>query len=186
MMLSMCSDGNITSMSCSIRGHPLHPWAAKKTNAQSYYSNTFDNNSQGDWLFENNGANITGTVEGGSLKLVGGAKANSGFAYWAIVFQPQEEIPIGSRLVLRVKVKTEAVDGPGVYVVLRGDTDQPSAFFQSTQNKITINGSVDFTGHTVAQPYYPAAIKTLQVYFILDGKSSGTVEFDDVELVVLQ
>jgi hypothetical protein len=167
-------------------GTPAPAWAAKKTNAQSYYSTAFDNNSLGNWFFENNGANITGTVEDGTVKLSGGSNPSEGFAYWAISFNPDSDIPIGSRVVLKVKIRIDAVTGPGVYIALRGNTDQPTVFFQTTQNKITINGTADFKEYSIAQPYFPSAIKSLQIYLILDGKASGSVQFDDVELLILQ
>jgi hypothetical protein len=166
--------------------NPLTPapaWATKKTIVQVYYSSSFDNNSQGDWVFKNVDANITGTVVDGSLKL-SGMKTDKGFAYWALVFDPGN-IPVASRLILKVKVKTDGVDGPGVYVALRGDSDQPTAFFQTTQNKIDIGGTTDFNAYSVAQPYFPASIKSVLIYLILDGKSSGTVQFDDLQLLVV-
>jgi hypothetical protein len=166
--------------------NPLTPapaWATKKTNAQVYYSSSFDNNSQGNWVFANVDANITGTVVDGSLKL-SGMKTDKGFAYWALSFDPGN-IPVASRLILKVKVKTDGVDGPGVYLALRGDSDQPTAFFQSTQNKIDIGGTTDFNAYSVVQSYFPASIKSVQIYLILDGKSSGSVQFDDLQLVVV-
>jgi len=167
--------------------NPLTPapaWATEKKNTQVYYSSSFDDDSQGDWIFKNINANITGTVVEGSLKL-SGIKSDQGFAYWALLFDPGKTIPVTSRLVLKVKIKTDGVDGPGVYFALRGDSDQPAAFFQTTQNKINISGTKDFNAYSVVQPYFPTSIKSVQVYLMLDGKSSGSVQFDDIQLLVV-
>jgi len=163
---------------------PAPAWATKKTNAQVYYSSSFDDNSQGDWVFENIDANITGTVVDGSLKL-SGIKTDKGFAYWTLSIDPGNDIHVGSRLVLKVKVKTDGVDGPGVFFALRGDSDQPAAFFQTTQSKIEIGGTKDFNAYSVVQPYFPTSIESVRIFLILDGHSSGSVQFDDLQLLVV-
>jgi hypothetical protein len=157
-------------------GSAAPAWATKKTNPSGFYSTSFDNNTQGDWVFQNNGANIGQAIVDGSLKLQG-VKTTSGFSYWAIFIQPGDQIPVGSRLVLKAKIKTEGVDEPGAYIALRGDSDQPAVFFQTTQNKNPASGTNDFTSYSIAQPYFPS--------LLMDGKSGGTVWFDDIELIVV-
>lgn len=110
--------------------------------------------------------------------------AATGFSTWAYSWKPQG-IETGSDLVLKLKVKAENLTGSGAYFAFRADVageDYP-VFFYTTQGEPILNSS-EFQEYSIKVNYYPSQVDTLNIFLMLDGTSSGTVYYDDVELLM--
>ena len=105
----------------------------------------------------------------------------SGFSFWRLTWTPQD-IRVGSSLDLKVKVKVTDVTGDGAYIALRGDGTSPNIFFETTQKRVAINGNKDFQTYTLKLDSYPEGINQMFIFLIFDGKSTGSVNFDDISL----
>lgn len=150
-----------------------------------------------DWQFRYVG-NVTGNPNGcdGSYSLdvhatppyalqigCSAAKDNSIFSYW---FQnvSSPPVPSGKRLVLKVKVRLDNVEGQGVALVLRGDRNgQPQpVFFSSTENNTLIEGMADFEEYTLMTEPITESIDNLSVFLVYLRSTTGTAYFDDISL----
>ena len=108
---------------------------------------------------------------------------SSGYSQWVLTLQAPKVQP-GSALELTVKVKVSELTGEGAIVAIRGDKKNSAyGFLETTQNKISINGTKDFESYTVKVDSYPDGIVIMYVFLILHGNSRGDVYFDDVFLV---
>jgi hypothetical protein len=82
-----------------------------------------------------------------------------------------------------VNIKLQNVEGSGAYIALYGDTDSKTIFFSLMQGSLQgITGTSDFTEYSATVPYFIATVKNLRLALFLDGKTTGTVYFDDVTL----
>lgn len=106
------------------------------------------------------------------------------FAFWAQTFSAENYI--GSMINLGVKIKAENLEGKGVYIAVRGDSEaQPGGsaeLFATTQGKIDINGTFDWTSYQVSTDKVGKDIKWITVYLIYGDSTSGDVYFDDVAI----
>lgn len=118
-----------------------------------------------------------------SLSTISSVVAANGFSFWRLAVTPSD-IPVGASLELTVKVKVTNVTGNGVFISMRGDDDSPnSLFFKTTQGLKTINGSSDFANYSLTLDSFPEGVKYLYIFLIMDGTSTGSVNFDDISLV---
>jgi hypothetical protein len=92
----------------------------------------------------------------------------------------------GRRLTLEAHVRLVDVQGPGFAIALRGDdpTLGPggSEAFASTQGRIDIRGTADWTEYSVHLQDLDASIGTISVFLILLPGTTGNVYVDDVTL----
>jgi hypothetical protein len=113
---------------------------------------------------------------------ISSSAASSAFSYWARTVSPAG-IPVGSRLVLKVKVKLNNVTGTGVHIAMRGDIGTQVGFFVTTEGSITITGNQEFKEYSVSLKYFPGKISKIYIFLLMDGQSTGTAYFDDVAVV---
>ena len=111
-------------------------------------------------------------------------KDTASFCAWTNNFIPAAGLKTGSFVTLKAKVRLENVQGPGVSLVLRGDTPiQSSALFETTQNKIPIRGTADFAEYSVTL-YYTTPVDIVKIYLLLLPQTTGKVTFNDVTVEV--
>ncbi|MCK8496103.1 hypothetical protein M0L20_29825 [Spirosoma sp. RP8] len=111
-------------------------------------------------------------------------KDTATFCFYGQQFIPFKTIPIGAKLTLTAKIKTALV-GPGVSLAIRGDKGNTSAVvFVSSQDKTSITGTRDFTEYSVTLDSFPGGIDNLLVYLVYLPKTTGSVYFDDLSLMV--
>lgn len=171
----------------------LPQWTAEKTNESVVLSDEILNN--GAWIYNVNGlANHTGAV----VDSISASPANSlaihsngvatGFSHWSYSFTPTN-IEEGSAVVLKVKIKAVDLSGGGAFFVLRGDVaekDYPILFYSTQDKPVLGNTYFGETEYSVKVNYFPSKLDDLQIFLILDGTSTGSVYFDDIQLLKYQ
>jgi len=107
----------------------------------------------------------------------------AGFSNWSYSWTPQD-IEVGSELVLKLKIKSEGLTGGGAYFAFRGDVQEEESpvFFYTTQSNPVL-GTSGFREYSVKVNYFPSMIDKLNIFLILDGTSTGTVYFDDIQVL---
>ncbi|HWA32812.1 MAG TPA: hypothetical protein VG737_01715 [Cyclobacteriaceae bacterium] len=96
---------------------------------------------------------------------------------------PFDGIAPGTSVTANLKIKIKNVTSPGVYFFLRADFQQQLAAFGTTQNITDITTSQEFTEYSVTMFYFPEKADKLSLFLRLSGPSTGTVYFDDIEIV---
>jgi hypothetical protein len=140
------------------------------------------------WVFSNNnkpqdqGATIVTADQGHALSITSATVMSGSFSSWTYEFPPSQ-IPPGSKLILKVQIKLNGVTGPGVYFAMRGDSGSSRNFFVTSQGTQSITGTRDFAEYSIKLNYYPNEVTRIYLFLLIDGTSTGTVYFDDVELV---
>ncbi|NLY91572.1 MAG: hypothetical protein GX081_08210 [Firmicutes bacterium] len=103
------------------------------------------------------------------------------------VFQTYRgSIPVGKKLKLAVRIKTENLTGEGAAIAIRCDDAVPGAAdqFVTTQGKIQITGTKDWTTYTVELgERVRSDIEAITVFLLYLPKTSGVVYFDDASLI---
>lgn len=91
----------------------------------------------------------------------------------------------GGPATLRVMIRTDLI-GKGAAIAIRGDdTVQPSGraeSFATTEERIPISGTQDWTEYAVTMDEVPATTRSLTIYLIYADDTTGTVAFDEVSL----
>ena len=98
---------------------------------------------------------------------------------------PTTNIRIGSKLTLKVKVKTLNMVGEGISIAIRGDktgANLQSAFFKTTQGVTQISGNQDFKEYSVSLESYAGNADQIILFLVYLPKTTGSVYFDDVSL----
>lgn len=111
-------------------------------------------------------------------------KDTASYSYWTSALAPPKTLQLGKSLTLRAKIQLQNVQGKGVSLVLRGDRKtQADVLFTSTQGKISIAGTTDFTEYSVTLPY-SASVDYILVYLLVLPQTTGKVIVKDVLLQV--
>ncbi|MBO0939615.1 hypothetical protein J2I47_23900 [Fibrella sp. HMF5335] len=111
-------------------------------------------------------------------------KNDSAFCYYGQQNIPIKDIPVAAKLTLKAKIKTVNMKGSGVSLVIRGDKDGKTAFFMTTQGKMSINDVKEFTEYSVTVDSFPGNVDNLLFFLVYLPKTTGSVYFDDVSLTV--
>ena len=102
------------------------------------------------------------------------------YAYQSI----ENNIPKGKKLKLTVKIKTENLTGGGAAIAIRCNVKGKAAQFVSTQWKIPIEGTKDWTTYTVElNEKVRSDIESITAFLLFTSDTSGTVYFDDASLI---
>lgn len=109
-------------------------------------------------------------------------KNDSAFCFYGQDKINTSTIPVGAKLTLKAKIKTN-LTGNGVSLVIRGDKGNKQVLFASTQGKTPITGTQEFTEYSVVVDSYPGNIDNLLIFFVYLPGTTGYVYFDDVSLV---
>ncbi len=120
----------------------------------------------------------------GSLKIRSDQQVDD-FGYWV---QGITEIPKGKRLQLSTKIKTNEVDGEGVFIVIRTDSslNNDQLQFYTTQNNLFIGGTQDWTEYSLEMDEeVKEEVEIIYVFLIFGRQTTGTAYFDDVSLKVI-
>jgi hypothetical protein len=163
---------------------PIPSWATAKVNPTVIFNDSINGNAS-NWEYAHFGeSNHSGEISttlfsspSSSLKI--SATEPTEFSYWRYAFSP-EGIAQGSRLTMEVNVSLDNVTGEGVFIAIRGDSDDGMVFFETTQGTTSITGTSPFTKFTVELPYYIERTKTLNLFLIMGDNSTGTAYFDDI------
>ncbi|MCK5198613.1 MAG: hypothetical protein KAR21_09695 [Spirochaetales bacterium] len=120
-----------------------------------------------------------------SLKVSCATPDPDNFEYWCQVIT--DNLPIGSKPILKAYIKTDSLNGEGVSIAIRGDdTTTPEGYaevFTSTGDSIPIQGTMDWTLFSIQlNEVVPSDIESITVYLILLPNTSGDVYFDDITL----
>jgi hypothetical protein len=68
-------------------------------------------------------------------------------------------------------------------MVIRGDDENGSVFFHTTQGDVPIRGDQDWTKYSIdMKSAIPESVGTIMVFLVLSGNAKGTVYFDDIML----
>lgn len=163
---------------------PVPDWASAKLNPTIIFNDSINDNDT-NWEYSNFGnSNHPGEIStthftspGSSLKI--NATEHSDFSIWRYAFSP-EGIAQGSRLTMEVDIRLDNVTGEGVFIAMRGDSENEVVFFETTQGTKTIAGTSPFTKYILELPYYIEKVKTLNLFLIMCGNATGTAFFDDI------
>ena len=163
-------------------------WSLPKTNATTIFEDVIKPDNE--WQFKLSGSPdhaqaISESVfssSPSSLQITS-LSTGSGYSYWTYFIVPQD-VPEGTPVVVKIKIKAEGFSGSAM-VTIRGDVtgDPFPAFIYTTEDKYPISGTTNgFVERTLTVPYFPNRLDKLNFYFILQGNSTGTVYFDDLEV----
>jgi hypothetical protein len=85
---------------------------------------------------------------------------------------------------LKLKIKSEGLTGGGAFFAFRADVpgEEHPVFFYTTQGSPVL-GTTGFKEYSVKVNYFPTMIDKLNIFLILDGASTGTVYFDDIQVL---
>jgi len=166
----------------------LPTWALVKTNETSIFQDPITNDNV--WQhFVTGGAYHTASLSGDfssspyslSIKSNG---TNSGYSYWVYSWKPTN-IEEGADLVLKVKIKASDLSGGGAFFAFQAIVSEKSypIFFYTTQTDNPATGTNDFKEYSIKVNYFPNKCDQLSIFLIMDGTSTGTVYFDDIQVL---
>lgn len=167
---------------------PPPDWSLPKTNATTIFEDVIQPDSE--WQFKLSGSPdhaqaISESIfsSPSSSLQISSLSTGSGYSYWTYFIVPKD-IPEGTPVVVKIKIKAEGLTGDGAMVTIRGDvTGDPFPAFIYTTDKAPVSGTTNgFVARTLTVPYFPNRLDKLNFYFILQGNSAGTVYFDDLEV----
>ncbi len=92
----------------------------------------------------------------------------------------------GKKVKLSAFIKLEELEGEGLSIVVRGDTDDPNPsaeWFHTTQGRVLITGDHKWEEYTLTtDDVIPASITNLTVYIVYLPNTSGSAWVDDISL----
>jgi hypothetical protein len=167
----------------SLVGAPY--WSLPKmTQPTTILNEEISNNSK--WFYKIvNGANHSGkidsTIFSSSLYslAIQSNTMSSGGSYWQYHFAP-ENIKVGSDLLLKVKIRANGLTNGGAYLFFNAFVNEELVFYYTSDISI---GNHDFKEYSIGVNYFPDKVTELNIFLILDGTSSGSVNFDDIQLL---
>ena len=83
------------------------------------------------------------------------------------------------------KIKALDLRGAGAFFAIRANVNEKSypIFFYTTQTDNPATGTNDFKEYSIKVNYFPNKCDGLNIFLIMDGTSTGTVYFDDIQLL---
>lgn len=170
----------------------LPDWARKRQQVEVIMADTLELAGAG-WEFRNEG----GPADGGEISQEAAASGNYALkiclapekegqpsSYWRYIIRKPQVSP-GTKLVLKAKIRTEEVSGPGVVLAMRGDNFRAgrSPLNITSEGRFTIDGTSNFTEYAIDWlDYFPDGVDALYIFLLLKEGSTGTVYFDDITL----
>lgn len=105
-----------------------------------------------------------------------------------VVYTRDVPIPEGAKLTLKVKIKTASIQGNGISFVF-GGVDYINGvvvtnFKSSTEGKVSITGTKEFTEYTLTCDSAPKDLYAVYADLIYLPKTTGTAYYDDLSLTV--
>jgi len=94
-------------------------------------------------------------------------------------------IEVGSKVVLRARVRLDRVEGPGIALAVRGEHfgSGETRLNVSTKKDEALSGTTGYREMTlVATDYFPAGVNALYIYLIVLPGTTGTAWFDEIVL----
>ncbi len=174
-----------------IPSSPQPDWAVERKTAKVILMDTI-NAASNSWLyFKSPGCTSKGEISSSvfvspgtclAIKSDSPSTSTDDFSYWVYTLIPQG-IKQSTKLVLQVKIKLDNVTDKGVYFAIRGNANPKFTFFSTTQGVKDLSGTSDFIEYAVEIPYYISLTESINLFLILNGKSTGTAYFDDITLV---
>ncbi len=170
----------------------LPDWARDREQVTVIMADTLELAGSG-WEFRNEGEPIAGgeisqeAAASGNYALkiyVSPEEEAAASSYWRYIIR-KPQVPEGTKLVLKAKIRTEEVTGPGVVMAMRGDNFRAgrSPLNITSENQLRITGTSDFTEYVIDWlDYFPEGVDALYIFLLLKEGSTGTVYFDDITL----
>ena len=106
---------------------------------------------------------------------------NDGY-YWYWTQSYTGRMPVKERLNLTVRIKTVDITGEGIAIALRQDSVSKPMYFQSTQDRLHIYGTTEWTKYTLSMTTCLSQTTKINVYLLFLPGTTGTVYFDDITL----
>lgn len=110
------------------------------------------------------------------------------FSYWGQIIN--SNLPLNNKLKLKLKIKLENVEGNGVGFAIRFDNSDKiegsAEKFTTTQGRKQIIGTHNWKDYEITSELLTDDIKSVTVYLLMFGNTTGKVYFDNVELFVAQ
>ncbi len=172
----------IVLLGCSKKSDPTPTQLLTNTDMESGQTapNAWSSRSTGGNSYVENWATQAFSSANHSLAIASTAQDPNNFAYWTQTYQGP--ISGGKTIILTVKIKGVNVSGYGAAISLRGDTENSSVSFSTTQNLSSITGTFDWTTYQVKLSNIDSSVKYIRVYLIMLTGTSGTLYFDDASL----
>jgi len=105
-----------------------------------------------------------------------------------VVYTRDVPIPEGAKLTMKVKIKTANVQGNGISFLFGGfwyiNGVVVNNFTSSTEGKVSIKGSNEFTEYTLTCDSAPKDLYAVYVDLIYLPKTTGTAYYDDMSLTI--
>lgn len=105
-----------------------------------------------------------------------------------VVYTRDVPIPEGAKLTMKVKIKTANIQGNGISFVFGGfdyiNGSVVTNFTSSTEGKVSITGSKEFTEYTLTYDSAPKDLYAVYVDLKYLPKTTGTVYYDDMSLTI--
>ncbi len=162
-------------------------WAKIKTNSTQLLKDSITVTT--DWLYHNlfSDLNHTGSVSGiyyspgHSLSITSPSATGSASedSYWYKVI-PVPSVAEGSELRFNVKIRTDNIVGKAFIGI---NAVSGNEYSLNTFSQYDIKGTQNFTEYSILVLYCPQNLNSIYIYMALMGNTSGTVYFDDVELL---
>jgi len=140
----------------------------------TWWNNGRGSNFTAEWTEENSFSTSH------SLKLSRTTVDVTNFWYWGQNYTGV--IPVGKELKLKVKIKAVDLAGYGASIAIRCDDASTGLQFESTQDKLNIKGTFDWTEYTVSIGSVNSEVTNIYVFLIYLTNTTGAVYFDDITL----
>ncbi len=105
-----------------------------------------------------------------------------------VVYTRDFPIPEGAKLTMKVKIKTANIQGKGISFVFGGfwytNGVVVNNFTSSTDGKVSITGSTEFTEYTLTCDSAPKNLYAVYADLIYLPKTTGTAFYDDMSLTI--
>ncbi|RRB00133.1 hypothetical protein [Larkinella rosea] len=105
-----------------------------------------------------------------------------------VVYTRDVPIKEGAKLTLKVKIKTANIQGNGISILFGGfwyiNGTVVTNFKSSTEGKVSITGSKEFTEYTLTCDSAPKDLYAVYADLIYLPKTTGTAFYDDMSLTI--
>lgn len=105
---------------------------------------------------------------------------------FGFIAQEFVDFEVGRKLKLSAFIKLKELEGEGLSIVVRGDSQIPNLkaeWFHSTQGKVQISGTHKWTEYSLTtDDIIPPNIHKLTVYVVYLSNTSGSAWVDDISL----
>lgn len=143
-------------------------------------------NGQSPWVYNTGNQNyaVSWTDEDAlspdySLKISAEKPHDTEFAYWGQTIT--NSIPHGKTITMEVMIKSD-LDGLGASIVLRTDAETSGLQFETTQGKVPITGTFDWTKFSITLNDVDKNTVKIYIFLVFLNDTTGEIYFDDISI----